>query len=461
MPQDYLLNRDRDESRRSFGYLLHPTILPTLAPTARIADVGAGTCAWLLAVASSLGNHGSYDGFDISADQFPPKDSLPENFTLHVSDVKSPFAKEHHGKFDLIHLRLLVLAMEGPEHWRVALENVRKLLKPGGYVQWEEADFTLVREPLRAFEHSQVRALREGFQQLMHMVWERIKECPNRLLNAYREVEMREIDFDVVSCDRLPEMREVATKMEIGVLEGTLKQRNGQRAPASEETEKLLRDMEAEAESDFLCPWVYIGYTQLQSAITTHTTAHPHTTIQTTYHAYYLDPYAPPFGIHSAAYIDRIRGPARSGASLDRVREMQQRFGVTLNSGGKMGHTRRAHRLVRFARERYGLEAQDKVVSGVFELFWGREGDVTDRVELARVGLQAGCGGYEEVLGFLEGEELEEVVDGESERARDESEGGGMGVPRFVINGGEVVDGAKGLEAFLSAFEEVEVGAGA
>ena len=68
-----------------------------------------------------------------------------------------------------------------------------------------------------------------------------------------------------------------------------------------------------------------------------------------------------------------------------------------------MGHTRRAHRLVRFARERHGLECQDRVVRGLFELFWVREGDVTDRGELAAVGVRAGVGGYEGGFGVFGG----------------------------------------------------------
>jgi hypothetical protein len=42
--------------------------------------------------------------------------------------------------FDVIHLRLLVLGL--PRNtWKLACENILSLLKPGGWVQWEEADF--------------------------------------------------------------------------------------------------------------------------------------------------------------------------------------------------------------------------------------------------------------------------------------------------------------------------------
>lgn len=42
--------------------------------------------------------------------------------------------------FDVIHLRLLILGL--PRNtWKTACENIFALLKPGGWVQWEEADF--------------------------------------------------------------------------------------------------------------------------------------------------------------------------------------------------------------------------------------------------------------------------------------------------------------------------------
>lgn len=64
-------------------------------------------------------------GFDISSDQFPAEPG-DVNFTIH--DITKPFPSEHLGRYDIVHLRLFVLAL--PESDMVkALTNVIGLLR--------------------------------------------------------------------------------------------------------------------------------------------------------------------------------------------------------------------------------------------------------------------------------------------------------------------------------------------
>lgn len=49
--------------------------------------------------------------------------------------MKKPFPAEIHGKYDLVHVRMLVAAML-PEEWEPAVRNLTQLLKPGGFLQW-------------------------------------------------------------------------------------------------------------------------------------------------------------------------------------------------------------------------------------------------------------------------------------------------------------------------------------
>jgi hypothetical protein len=79
------------------------------------------------------------DAYDVSAEQFPARASLPANVALYTADVKVPFPEALHGRYDIVHLRLLVCALE-KEDWRVVADNVLRLLKPGGYIQWDEGD---------------------------------------------------------------------------------------------------------------------------------------------------------------------------------------------------------------------------------------------------------------------------------------------------------------------------------
>ncbi|OOF90556.1 hypothetical protein ASPCADRAFT_400772 [Aspergillus carbonarius ITEM 5010] len=77
-----------------------------------------------------------YHGFDISSEQFP---NNPETIHLSVHDLTAPFPCEHWNRYDLVHVRLVVAGLEESEY-RVAITNLYKILKPGGYLQWEELD---------------------------------------------------------------------------------------------------------------------------------------------------------------------------------------------------------------------------------------------------------------------------------------------------------------------------------
>ncbi|KAJ5093494.1 hypothetical protein N7456_009355 [Penicillium angulare] len=150
----YFLGRDKTETERlnkqhrfllavSDGKLIHPAI-PTDNITA-VADIGTGTGVWLedlakiLPFSKSLNLH----GFDISSAQFPPgnevivsgKPSIP----LTVHDALNPYPVEHQGRYDLVHIRLLVAGIK-EDDYAVVLKNARDLLKPMGYIQWEEVD---------------------------------------------------------------------------------------------------------------------------------------------------------------------------------------------------------------------------------------------------------------------------------------------------------------------------------
>ncbi|OKP14388.1 hypothetical protein PENSUB_14167 [Penicillium subrubescens] len=95
---------------------------------------------WLKDVARELEKSNQiqryYHGFDISPDQFP-KDSGRVQFSVH--DITKPFPKEHLNRYDLVHVRLLVAAID-ETRYPAAIANVYSILKPGGYLEWEEID---------------------------------------------------------------------------------------------------------------------------------------------------------------------------------------------------------------------------------------------------------------------------------------------------------------------------------
>ncbi|KAF7914188.1 uncharacterized protein EAF01_000594 [Botrytis porri] len=123
------------------GYLLHPSIPPPPLETKyRIADLGTGTGIWPLDLARQLPPTVQVYGFDISPAQFPHPSYLPSNVKLQVlNSLQVDPPEELLESFDIVHLRLwLGVVMNGDPS--AILSHALKLLRPGGYIQWNEID---------------------------------------------------------------------------------------------------------------------------------------------------------------------------------------------------------------------------------------------------------------------------------------------------------------------------------
>ena len=143
----YALSRDYSATSRlnynyylwkeTLGYDLHPSV--SLAETGSgkaIADVGCGTAIWLQSVAQALPNI-RLDGFDISLAQCPPIQWLPPNISLRQWDLFSEPPQELRCQYDVVHVRLLFVVVQNEDPSPV-IRNLMLLLKPGGYLQWDE-----------------------------------------------------------------------------------------------------------------------------------------------------------------------------------------------------------------------------------------------------------------------------------------------------------------------------------
>ncbi|RAK92985.1 hypothetical protein BO79DRAFT_121541, partial [Aspergillus costaricaensis CBS 115574] len=90
---------------------------------------------WLASVTDALhptpspSNHLYLHGFDISPAQYPfTKDVNPSHETFFsVHDMRGRFPEEQRGRYDLVHLRLLVVALK-EENYPVVVRNVVELL---------------------------------------------------------------------------------------------------------------------------------------------------------------------------------------------------------------------------------------------------------------------------------------------------------------------------------------------
>ncbi|ESZ91011.1 hypothetical protein SBOR_8615 [Sclerotinia borealis F-4128] len=130
--------------QRLIGHLLHPDI--PIQENMKIADIACGTGIWLLDLAQQLSKSNTpaqLDGFDISTAQYPPSELLPPNLTLQTLDIFKPIPHAWRGQYDVIHIALLCLVIRDGDP-RSVLDNLLTLLKPGGYIQWKEVDFSMM-----------------------------------------------------------------------------------------------------------------------------------------------------------------------------------------------------------------------------------------------------------------------------------------------------------------------------
>ncbi|KAI1302189.1 hypothetical protein F5Y03DRAFT_211665 [Xylaria venustula] len=135
------------------GYLLHPLIQEYLQQkqearqsesegSINVADLATGTGIWLFDLLKSpelSGLDTQYKGFDISRALFPHSSWLPKNVILFTSDLLQDPPQSLHGQFDIVHIRL-VLSLVRSGSPKPIIQHIKKLIKPGGYLQWEELD---------------------------------------------------------------------------------------------------------------------------------------------------------------------------------------------------------------------------------------------------------------------------------------------------------------------------------
>jgi len=134
--------------REALGYNLHPAI--TIKTEGwKVADVATGTGLWLCDLAKHAPLSAQLDGFDISGDQFPHSSCLPQNVTLRKLDATTSPPDALCGVYDVVHVRLLFGVIKHNDPTAV-LKHCIKLLKPDGYLQWDEMDPSLLQPLPRA-----------------------------------------------------------------------------------------------------------------------------------------------------------------------------------------------------------------------------------------------------------------------------------------------------------------------
>ena len=122
----------------SLQFNIHPSI-PIPSHDAHIVDVAAGTAIWLIDVARDLPT-ARLDGLDISLIQAPHQLWLPSTVKMRTWNIFDDIPNDLLGKYDIVHVRLLILVVENSDP-RPIVRKLVQLLKPGGYLQWDDLNY--------------------------------------------------------------------------------------------------------------------------------------------------------------------------------------------------------------------------------------------------------------------------------------------------------------------------------
>ncbi|KAI1397743.1 hypothetical protein F4819DRAFT_503045 [Hypoxylon fuscum] len=140
--------------QNTLGYLLEPNVQNSTSSTTqlKVADLGCGNGVWLSDLDRELSSKGisaELDGYDVNPVNFPASSHLPQSMTLKKLDVLArPLPEEMIGTYDIVHVRAFVSIIVN-SNLTPLLSTALALLKPGGWLQWEEsrADTYFIESP--------------------------------------------------------------------------------------------------------------------------------------------------------------------------------------------------------------------------------------------------------------------------------------------------------------------------
>jgi len=166
-------------------------IFPPINNPKKILDCGYGSASWAIEVAEKYPDS-KVIGIDISPHMKP--DETPENLWLQVDDLNQPF-NFRSNQFDLVHSRLMAGGIDR-ERWPTYIQDMVKVLKPGGWLQMVEIYYNCQSDNGTLTEGS---ALRQWSSRYMSSL-DRLKDvrAPLRLVNRMTEAGLVEIENNVL-----------------------------------------------------------------------------------------------------------------------------------------------------------------------------------------------------------------------------------------------------------------------
>jgi predicted DsbA family dithiol-disulfide isomerase len=203
--------------------------------------------------------------------------------------------------------------------------------------------------------------------------------------------------------------------------------------------------------SDVICPWCYLGSRRLDAALE----RLGRDDVEIRWHAFQLDPGAPPGSQDLRAALERKYGPGSFDAMTDRLTALGAAAGIDYRFDlARRVNTFDAHRILAWAATRPG--GQGLLVERLFLAYFTEGADVSDHATLTRL-VEATGGDDVGAAAVLAGEEFGDEVraDVAAARARDIS-----GVPAFVVDDRVMIPGAQDVDTFVNVLRRVADRAG-
>ena len=200
--------------------------------------------------------------------------------------------------------------------------------------------------------------------------------------------------------------------------------------------------------SDPICPWCYIGKTQLDRALA----ANPDHPFTIEWHPFQLNPSMPAEGMDRRAYLEGKFGSKAAAVEVyGNIERQAQALGLPINFAAmqRTPNTINAHRLIHWA----GLEQkQQPLINALFEAYFCNGIDISDIGALCDIALKAGL--QRDVTSQL----LNSNADIQMIKERDahSRKMGVDAVPTFIVANQHVVPGSQTPEVWASIIAELQ-----
>lgn len=152
-------------------------------------------------------------GFDHSPSAFPLSETWPSNVSFKIQDMFLPFPASEIGTYDVVAVRFVSSATTRAE-WARAIENLAKLLKPGGWLQWIDSCNFALYNSVAGTSRAACQEIYDGLEPFRLkedvVIGLMMREPKNvKREDVFRELGLVDVHQDVFSTDKLqdPELQ--------------------------------------------------------------------------------------------------------------------------------------------------------------------------------------------------------------------------------------------------------------